>query len=307
VLRFRDGELLKGIGSSRNQSKCRTQRTKFRAGHKREVHLQRSRQKEHSVNPGSSSPRQGDELRGIGHTGGGPAAYNVNVSPAEGAAGTMRLLGLRVSLPPSPMRRDAEGKESRGPWQFADIDPRDQAAQPCGVPGGPGVGYLEYQNQADRLKPERFQRAMELAKSQVPDPRRTAGEIHANTARQLLSVWVVVPNADEAVKQAARFGFAATKNHRKALGEEGQEVQCGEGTVVFFEAAHPDSALANLVKKRGLGPFGISVGVADLKMAQRIVQDGTHTSFETQQTENRMSFIIPSEVAAGTVFEFVQQ
>jgi hypothetical protein len=240
-------------------------------------------------------------------TGGGPAAYNVNVSPAEGAAGTIRLLGLRVSLPPSPMRRDAEGKESRGPWQFADIDPRDQTAQPYGVPGGPGVGYLEYQNQADHLKPERFQRAMELSKSQVPDPRRPAGEIHANTARKLLSVWVVVPNADEAVKQAARFGFAATKNHRKALGEEGQEVQCGEGTIAFFEAAHPDSALANLVKKRGLGPFGISIGVADLKMAQRIVQDGTHTSLETEQTEDRMSFIIPSEVAAGTVFEFVQQ
>ena len=240
-------------------------------------------------------------------TGGGPAAYNVNVSPAEEAADAMRHLGLRMSLPPTPMRRDAEGKESRGQWQFADIDPRDQAAQPYGVPGGPGVGYLEYQNQADHLKPERFQRAMELAKSQVPDPRRPTGEIHANTARKLLSVWVVVPSADEAVKQAARFGFAATKNHRTALGEEGQEVQCGEGTIVFFEATHRDSALANLVKERGLGPFGISVGVADLKRAQRIVQDGTHASFELQRVQNRLSFIVPSELAAGTVFEFVQQ
>lgn len=240
-------------------------------------------------------------------TGGGPAAYNIDISSAEQAADAMRHLGLRVSLAPGPTRRDADGKESRGAWQFADIDPRDQAAVPYGVPGGRGVGYIEYENQADHLKPERFQTAMDRVAREIPDSRRLPGEIHANTARKLLAVWVVVPNADEAVKQAARFGFAATKNHRKALGEEGQEVQCGEGTIVFFEAAHPDSALADLVKKHGLGPFGVSVGVADLKTAQRIVQDGTHATFEVQRVENRLSIIVPAEVAAGTVFEFVQQ
>ena len=239
--------------------------------------------------------------------GGGPAAYNLDVSSAEGAADAMRRLGLRVSLSASVVAKGADGKETRAPWQFADIDPSDQAMQPYGVPGGPGVGFLEYQNQADRLKPERFQMALDRAAREAPDPRRSAGEIHPNTARKLLSVWVVVPDAADAVKQAGRFGFAPTKNHPKALGEEGQEVQCGEGTIVFFEAAHPNSALAILVKKRGLGPFGISVGVADLKTAQRIVQEGAHASFEIQHAENRMSFVVPSQVAAGTVFEFVQQ
>jgi len=241
-------------------------------------------------------------------TGGGPAAYNVDISPAKQAADAMRQLGLRVSLPPSPIRRDVDGKEARGAWQSVDIDPRDQAAQPYGVPGGPGVGFLEYQNQQDRLKPNRFQRVLDRAVKEVPDSRRPAGEIHANTARKLLSVWVAVPNVAEAVNQAARFGFPASeRNHVEALGEVGQEVHCGEGSIVFFEIAHQTSALAALVKKQGLGPFGISVGVADLKTAQHVIQEGTKGIFEIQRTGNRTSFIVPAELAAGTAFEFVQQ
>lgn len=234
--------------------------------------------------------------------GGGPVAYNLDVSTAEQAADAMRQLGLRVNLPPSPTTRTPDGKETPGQWQFVDIDPRDQAAQPLGVPGGPGVGFIEYPNNSDD-----FQGALDLANREVPDPRRSPKEIHANTARSLLSVWVAVPNAAEAVKQATRFGFAAAGERRvKALGETGYEVQCGLGTIVFFAPAHPHSPLTSLVKQQGLGPFGISVGVADLKKAQQIVQQGTHATFEVQRAGSRTSFIVPSELAAGTVIEFVQ-
>jgi hypothetical protein len=241
-------------------------------------------------------------------SGGGPVAYKLDVSPAEQAADAIRRLGLRVTLPPSPMRRTADGKEAPGAWQSVEIAHEDQAAQPLGVPGGAAVDFLEYRGNSDHLKPERFQRARERAEREVPDARRVPGELHANTARKLLSVWIAVPSVPEAVRQAERFGFVAgAERHIKALGEKGQEVQCGQGTLVFFEPVRQNSPLAVLVKKQGLGPFGMTVAVADLKTAQRIVQQGMHAKFGIQRTGSRTSFIVPAELAGGTFIEFVQQ
>ncbi len=240
--------------------------------------------------------------------GGGPASYNIDVSPVEQAADAMRRFGLRVTLPPSRTTRTPDGKEAPGNWQFIGIDPQDRAAAILGVPGGASVGFLEYRNNSDRLKPDRFQSMRERAEREVPDPRRGAGEIHANTARKLRSVWVAVPSVEKALAQAERFGFKAIgQRDFKALGEKGQEVQCGQGTIVFFQPGKANSLLAALVKKQGLGPIGISVAVADLKTAQRIVQEGTHAKFAIQRSGTQMSLIVPAEFAAGTFVEFVQQ
>jgi hypothetical protein len=46
--------------------------------------------------------------------------------------------------------------------------------------------------------------------------------------------------------------------------------------------------------------------VADLKTAQRIVQQKTHAKIGIQQLGNGVSFIVPAELAAGTFIEFVQ-
>jgi hypothetical protein len=52
---------------------------------------------------------------------------------------------------------------------------------------------------------------------------------------------------------------------------------------------------------------GISVEVADLNTAQRIVKQGTHVKFGIQHLGRRKSFIVPAEIAAGTFIEFVQE
>jgi hypothetical protein len=258
--------------------------------------------------PYEESTDTANPVRLKAEAGGGPAAYNLDVSPVEQAADAMRRLGLRVTLPPTSTTRTPDGKEQPGPWQFIGIDPQDQAAAIPGVAGGTGVGILEYRNNSDRLPPERFQIMRERAEREVPDPRRPAGEVHANTARKLRSVWVAVPNVDKAIAQAARFGFNALgRRDVKALGETGREVQCGQGTIVFFEPAHPGSPLAALVRKQGLGPFGISVSVANLKTAQQVVQDGTHAKFAIELTGSKTRFIVPANLAAGTFVEFVQQ
>ena len=240
--------------------------------------------------------------------GGGPASYNIDVFPIEQAVDFIQRLGSGVTLPPSRVRQTPDGKQEPGPWQFLLIDPKDQAAHPLGVPGGSAVGFLEYRDNSERLGPERFQMWRERAEKEVPDPRRAAGEIHPNTARKLLSVWVAVPNVLEALQQSERFRFASRGvRFVKAVGEKGHEVQCGQGTIVFFQPLNQKGALAPLVAKRGFGPFGVSVAVADLKVAQQIVQQGTNTKFAIQQSDSRKSFVVPEELAGGSFIEFVQQ
>ena len=239
--------------------------------------------------------------------GGGIAGINVNVSPVDAAADLMRRAGLKVYLPPSVTTRDASGKEQPGAWQFVLPEAQTEAQFPKGVPGGPGVGFLEYRNNANRRDPARYETFRARIERQVPDSRRAPGELHANTARKLLSVLVSVPDVAAAVRESERLGFTpGEERYVKDLGEKGREVQCGIGTFVFFEATNPRGALSAHVKQKGLGPFGFSVSVMDLKTAQRVVQQGTNRKFPIRKSPGRSSFMVPAAFAGGTFVEFVQ-
>lgn len=241
-------------------------------------------------------------------SGGGIAGINVNVSPVDAAAALMRRVGLKVYLPPSVITRDASGKEQPGPWQFVLPEAQTEAQFPNGVPGGPGVGFLEYRDNASRRDPARYETIRARMQREVPDSRRAPGELHANTARKLLSVLVSVPNVADAVRQTERLGFAVgEERYVKDLGEKGREVECGIGAFVFFEAANPRGALSAYVKQKGLGPFGFSVSVVDLKAAQRVVEQGTNRKFAIRKLASRSSFMVPAAVAGGSFVEFVQQ
>lgn len=263
---------------------------------------------EKPANETSANDSLTQSLRQKIESGGGLFAYNLDVSPAEQAADIMRHLGLKVSFPPSRVRRTPDGKETPGASQYIAIDPQDQAKYPRGVPGGPLVGFLEYRANGDRLKPARLQSFRERVEREVPDARRAAGELHANTARKLLSVWVTVPNVAEAVRQCERFGFApGRERYVEALGEKGREVQCGQGTIMFFQARNQTSALSTQVKKGGLGLIGVAIAVADLRTAQRIIEEATNKKFPIMHTGNRMGFVVPAAMAAGTYIELDQQ
>jgi hypothetical protein len=192
------------------------------------------------------------EVRDVIESGGGIAGFNVNVSSVESAADLMRRLGLKVYLPPNVAARDANGNEKPTPWRYVLPEAQAAAEFPKGVPGGPAVGFFE-----EHTDPTLYKNVLADIERAVPDSRRAPGELHANTARKLLSVLVSVPSVAAAVRQSERFGFAAgAERYVKALGEKGREVQCGTGTIVFFEAANPGSALSEYVKRKGLGPLG---------------------------------------------------
>lgn len=81
-------------------------------------------------------------------------------------------------------------------------------------------------------------------------------------------------------------------------------VRCGQGSLVFFEVSHEVSSLAAFVTQRGLGPFGISVEVADLKTAQRMVEGGTQTRLKIQRLGEELGSVFPEQLAAGMYVEW---
>jgi hypothetical protein len=126
--------------------------------------------------------------------GGGILGYNIDVSPVAETAAVLRGLGLTVTLPPSKGTLHPDGKEEPGPWQFVSISEEDTLKVPVGVPGGPEVGFLEYQDNAGvPIKPDKFKLLSEQFERYLPDARRLPGDFYANTARRLASVWVAFP------------------------------------------------------------------------------------------------------------------
>jgi hypothetical protein len=237
----------------------------------------------------------------------GALHYNVNVSPIEDAANFMRRLGLKVTLPPS-LTTLRDGKQQPGAWQFLDLNYENSKSEPPpGIPGSRSVGLLEYQNNDEPLA-ERSQRALELIDREVQDSRRTRGELHANTARKLKSVWVAVSSLSDAVKQSQLLGFEPGRERQlAALGARGQEIQCGSGTIVFWEAIENTGRLSKFMKDWGVGPFGFSVEVGDLNRAHEIVEKGTGNQLPLEKVDGRQSFIVPGDNAAGVWIEFVEK
>ncbi len=161
----------------------------------------------------------------------------------------------------------------------------DENPPPFGVPGGDGVGFIEYSNNSAT---------------------RTPPEDHANTSQRLLSVWVAVPDVAAAQEKSERFGFKPLARRRSSsLGARGREVECGRGSITFWEPAS-QGPLASRLKQKGPGPFGFSAGVADLQTAHRIVVQGVRKNFTVESSERRKSFTLPGEFAGGAWVEFVQ-
>lgn len=246
-------------------------------------------------------------LRRLREQGGAISSYNIDVSAIEDAASFLRERGMKVSIPPS-VTTLRDGKQQRGPWQFLAISYDDpKAAPPVGVPGGLGVGFLEYRNNDEHLSEDHLRQNRERIERDIPDPRRKAGDLHANTAKKLESVWVAVSDLPQAVKQAETLGFAPGRERTLAeLGARGREVQCGQGTVVFWSAATETGPLSAMVKN-GAGPFGISIGVEDLNRAHEIAEQGTGRRLAIENKQGRKRFLVPSDAAGGIWVEFVQE
>ncbi len=229
--------------------------------------------------------------------------YNIDVSNIESLRDRLSAKGLNVSLAPST--RIANGKEEPAPWRFLyATDNRTGKAPLPGVPGGDAVGLIEYREnnsaQTDAIR--------RMILSSVPDPRRAAGEDNANTARRLRSVWVAVPDVADALKKSTLFGLTSVGNIRSsALRAKGERVECGQGSIEFWEPERKDGALATLLSERGPGPFGFSVIVANLDKAHQIAAKGFDEKFATENRDGHRTFAVSAKLTDGVWVEFVQQ
>jgi len=237
--------------------------------------------------------------------GGGPYRYNIDVSPMASAANVFRDLSIKFSLPPSRPRRLPDGTEEPGPWQMLVVDPGQAGMMPH-VPGSAEVVIFEYTDNDDPAAMRHLRERLD--KNALPDPRRLPGEYHANTARRLASFWVAVDSADAAVKQSERLGLMRIGElHSDELGSRGVAVQCGVGTIVFWEPTNKSGVLAGILSKRGSGPFGISLEVGSLERAHALVEKGLPMKLPIVREGSHTSFVVPGPMALNTWIEFVQQ
>jgi hypothetical protein len=231
--------------------------------------------------------------------------YFIDVAPVEDAAAFLRLVGKKVTLPPPPTYL-VDGKQQPGGWQ--DLFIEEEPSVPAGVPGGPGIGFVEYRNNESRIATEaRLRQVRERIEKNSPDDRRKPGDLHANTARKLSAVWIAVPNVEDAVRRAQSIGLAPGRERKlSALGAFGREVSCGQSQIVYWNASSDDSPLATAVRRQGPGPFGVSVGVSDLNRAHEIVEKGTGKHFQIDRSGAQPAFLVSPEDAGGIWIEFVQ-
>ncbi len=251
--------------------------------------------------PGPQEALISNMLRRIQDQGGLILSYNVDVSPIEDAAAFLGTLGKKATLPQS-ITTLRDGKQQPRAWQFLTIE--EDPSAPAGVPGGLGVGFLEYRN---NIADQRLPQQRERIEKERPDGRRKPGDLHANTARKLNAVWVAVPNVEDAVKRAQSFGFTPGRERKlSVLGAVGREVACGQGQIVFWTASNAASPLASAVNRQGFGPFGVSVGVSDLNRAHELVEQGTGKRFQIDRSGAQPSFFVSPDDAGGIWIEFVQ-
>jgi catechol 2,3-dioxygenase-like lactoylglutathione lyase family enzyme len=224
------------------------------------------------------------KLRRAVDAGGGIFQYNIDASPFQRAADTLRMRGFDVNIPQAGPRI-IDGKETPAPWQFM-FATEKRNPPPFGVPGGDGVGFIEYRNNSvTRLPPTD----------------------HANTSKRLLSVFVAVPDISAAQRESRRLGLKPLDQRRSdVLSARGREVECGRGTITFWEPASQNGPLGELLKQKGPGPFGFSVGVASLQKAHQLIEQRTNKSLLLESRSQLKSFAVPGELTGGLWVEFVQ-
>lgn len=127
---------------------------------------------------------------------------------------------------------------------------------------------------------------------------------HPNGARALSAIWLLSANADKDRRQLARMGFAdARPIHVTQIAAHGFCVKIGPSSLLALE---PDgSGLAEDALKSG-GPqiLGVSISVADLGRAQRLVERGYEHPLTRYPGLLGESFLAPTRDDLGMLIEF---
>lgn len=127
---------------------------------------------------------------------------------------------------------------------------------------------------------------------------------HPNGARTLSAFWLLSSDADKDRQQLARMGFAsATPVSLPEIAARGFCVKIGPSSLL---ALQPDGAgiAADALRSGGPQILGVSVGVADLDHAQRLVERGYDRTLTRYRGLLGTSVLAPSRDDLGLLVEF---
>jgi catechol 2,3-dioxygenase-like lactoylglutathione lyase family enzyme len=130
---------------------------------------------------------------------------------------------------------------------------------------------------------------------------------HANTARHIDTVYLVVPDVDAAIGFYTGLGLTVLGRDVRidALGGRGARVLYHNATLTLLQPDGP-GLVADFAAGRGQGILGVSVEVGDLGIAHRLVERNTGLTLPIFRSRGRERFLIPATVAHGVLIEMVE-
>jgi catechol 2,3-dioxygenase-like lactoylglutathione lyase family enzyme len=131
---------------------------------------------------------------------------------------------------------------------------------------------------------------------------------HPNTARGVVSVWVVVRDLSEASHDMQALGFRRGRTLRApALRADVREFVTGDGGRILLLHATAPGPTMQFENARHEGLMGFTVSVVDLPKAQALIQANAKRRFPTYRGLFGRSFLIPADLAAGTWIEIAER
>jgi catechol 2,3-dioxygenase-like lactoylglutathione lyase family enzyme len=212
----------------------------------------------------------------------------LNTSSAEGTARFLRARGLEVNDPQSRTVMPPGAKEMPPPtaWFVGFKKP---------VLPADSIGFVQYASASAR-------------EEQIRQANATGRTHHANTAKRIAAVWIVVRDLKAATKAFALAGLDAGEGRRfPALGAAGREIEAGRGRIVLLEPKGKTGKAASFLAERGEGIMGVSIEVSSLETARALLEKNTKQEFRSYAGGYGKSILIPAELAHGVLIEMFQK
>lgn len=207
----------------------------------------------------------------------GVHAFALNVSSAQKTADLLRARNFEVTGPEGSSFMPEGSKEVKtDAWQTVVITKPDV---------GP-VFFIQY--------------APRMAKRKRPE--------HPNAAINLHSVWMAVKDLAAAVKVYEAVGLrSGRKLQMPELAAHGQEMEAGQGVVLFLQADSSTGPLASFVAQHGEGIIGLSIEVRDLQVARSFLRASTKQELDIYRGPFGQSIWVSPAFTHGVWMELFQK
>jgi len=216
------------------------------------------------------------------HGGAGARSFGIHSSAIEAARAVLQQSGFGVTPVFTAAADDPDGSGPTAPrrWRLFAFDPQPLSSSTF------LIDYAPPKSDAASVA--------DLASARE----------HPNRARALSAVWLLSADADKDRRQLARMGFAdARPVHIAQIAAHGFCVKIGPSSLLALQPDGPGMA-DDALKSGGPQILGVSIAVADLGRAQRLVERGYERALTRYSGLLGDSFLAPTRDDLGMLIEF---